>query len=240
MFVEGHVNQLNSVLPKNWKRIVNTKTFFGWFITFYAWLILGSLAVLQIRSTIFTSIWVLSIIVIVIIYPCIISLGVYIPVFQYLKKSKDETQKKKCIVKSLTFATISLATPWILLTLVILSFYPVPIWSGYFVALGIYIALFFIAVDLPYYQSMEDVKKRKVKGLTLLRESLVQKLCDLNDTSERVAVELNIERIDRDIEKINSESSHPYLFLKPIAGFVVVSILANLLVEIIKVTLHLG
>lgn len=232
------IKRISSILSNNWKKIANVKVFFGWFVSLYLWLVIGAWLSLKINSIVFSEFWVYSIFVLLIVYPCIISLAVYLPSFQYLWKSKDDYVQKKNIVNTLIIMTVSLATPWIFL-LLLFSSVSLPIWVNYLVVLAVYITIFFLAIDLPYYLSKEDTKKRKVKGLTLVRESLVEKLCNINDLTERVAVELNIERIDREIEKINSESSHPYLFLKPIAGFLVVSILANLLVEIIKVGLHL-
>jgi hypothetical protein len=59
------------------------------------------------------------------------------------------------------------------------------------------------------------------------------------ECQEKVSIELEIQRIDRDIDELKSISAHPYMFIKPIAGFVVISILANLLVEIMKVLLNI-
>jgi hypothetical protein len=120
-----------------------------------------------------------------------------------------------------------------------------PVWTNYVVALAVYFAIFFIAVDYPYYLGAEKEKKIKLSAEEKVRESLLQKLCigELSETglSERIAIELNISRIDRQIDNIKSEPSHPYSIIKPVSGFVIVSILANIFVEVIlKLGLHLS
>jgi len=232
----GVINQISAILPDKFKKIVTLKGFLGWLVAIILLIFLGAFIAVKINDVLFTEFWAYSVLGVLIIYPCIIYLSVYIPCFQYLRASKEDFTKKKSIVNTLLFLTISLASPWIFILLLV-SYTTLPIWANFLIVLSVYITLFFAAIDLPYYLSMEDVKKRKVKGLTLIRENLVEKLCLTNDLTERVAVELNIGRIDRDREEINSEPSHPYLFLKPVAGFVVVSILAELLVEILKVVL---
>jgi hypothetical protein len=232
----GVINQISAILPDKNKKVVTIKGFLVWVIAIILLFTLGALIVSKINSVFLVELWVYSVLGLLIVYPCIISLSIYYPSFQYLRTSKDDYTKKKSIVNSLIFLTISLATPWLFILLLI-SYTALPIWANFVIALSIYIAIFFGAIDFPYYLSMESTKKEKVNELELKREKLVDKVNDEKEINERLAIELNIQRIDRDIERVKSESSHPYLFLKPIAGFVVVSILANLLVEILKVVL---
>jgi hypothetical protein len=81
-----------------------------------------------------------------------------------------------------------------------------------------------------------------VDNLTAIREILVEKLCNINSLTERVAIELNIERIDRDIQTETSKASHPYSIIKSLGAFAIVTVLggmlANLLVELIKIIPH--
>jgi len=186
----------------------------------------------------FAQVWVYSLFGLLMVYACIISLAVYIPSFLYLRVSNDKNLEKKTIADSLTVITIGLATPWIFLLIFVFTFLTIPIWANYLIVIGIYMAVFFGAIDLPFYLSMESTKKKKVDELELERKTLVDKINNLKKNNERVAIELNIQRIDRDIEKVKSESSHPYPFLKPLAGFVVVSIL-DVLVEVLKILFNI-
>ncbi len=239
VFLEGHIKKIGNILPPICKKIANFKVFFGWFVALYGWLLIGSWFVLNVKSVLFDKLWLFSIYGLLIAYPCIISLAVYAPSFLYLRKLSDGNSEKKSIVDSLTIMTISLATPWIFICVFILAFVAIPTWANFLIALAIYITTFFLAIDLPYYQSMEEIKNRKVDGLKAVRQGIIESLCTEKEMGSRQAIELNIQRIDRDIEDIKSEPSHPYSVLKPIFGFVIVSILANLLVEILKVILKI-
>ncbi|XES76293.1 MAG: hypothetical protein ACBZ72_08905 [Candidatus Bathyarchaeia archaeon] len=237
-FFGGFADQMRPILPHKAKKIVSSKSFLGWIIFTIAWLVIGGWIVINNNSEFLAKSWVYTFLGLFIAYPCIASLTVYVSSFQYLKDSKDDYKKKKTIVNSLLFLTIALAFPWILIILLI-SYDSLPMWASFIVSLAIYVSIFFCAIDLPYYLSMEETKTKKVNGLKRLREKLIEELCFENRMDRRYAMELNIQRIDRDSQRNKSESSHPYWVLKPIAGFVVVSILANLLVEILKVLLNI-
>jgi len=239
LFIEGHVKKIGNILPPIYKKIANYRVFFGWFISLYSWLIIGSLIFANTKSILFSQIWVYSIFVLLLVYPCTISLAVYLQSFLYLRDSNDESSIKKNIVFSLIVTSVSLATPWILLLIFVLDLASIPSWVDSVIALAIYLAVFFVAIDLPYYQSMQTIKSKKIKGLNNVREMLVEKLCDEDRMDKRLAIEINIQRIDRDIEDIKSESSQPYSFLQSIPGFVIVSILAPLLVEILNIILKI-
>jgi hypothetical protein len=90
---------------------------------------------------------------------------------------------------------------------------------------------------------MEEAKGRKLKELQSLRQTLIESI-NGNNKSQHAAIELTIQRIDRDIETVTSKSSHPYSIMKSIGAFasvtVIGGILVNLVVEIIKVNLHMG
>lgn len=239
VFLAGHAKKIDSIISKSFKKIVSYRVFQIWYFVFFVWLLIGSLIILYLHYSAFGPIWLFSIIGLFIVYPCIFSVSVYIPSFYYLRFSTDDGIKKKTIVDSLFVATIGLATPWILTLFFISAFFSIPFWANYVIVFSSYLVIFFLAIYLPYYQSMEEVKKKIIVGLTTQRQSLVEKLVG-KEITEKVAIELEIQRVDRDVEVAKSESSHPYLFLKPIVGFVIVSILANLLVEIMKVGLHIG
>jgi hypothetical protein len=127
---------------------------------------------------------------------------------------------------------------------IVLVFIPTPIWVEFILSLTVYLVVFFLAIDLPYYKSIEAVKDRMVNGLGKIRDGLVEKLCANCEVNERMAVELNIQRIDRDIDALKAKPSHPYSIIKPIAGFVGVSIgasvVAGIIVELLKMGLQLG
>jgi hypothetical protein len=233
---------LHSILPNTLsKKLASSKTMFGWVCFMYGWFIAGASIVAIFPSVMLLQIWAYSIALTMTVYPCLASLAIYLESYKYLRLENNEVNKKKAFVKSLTIITIGLASPWLLVLFFILAFFPTSLWIEFILSLFVYMSVYFLAIELPYYQSMEAVKGRMVKGLEKLREDLVEKLCVKCDFNERIAVELNIQRVDRDIEVITAKSSHPYSIIKPIAGFVGVSIgasvIADIIVEFVKIGL---
>lgn len=240
-FLDKHGMRIYSIESKTCRQIVNFRNFGFWGVLLFGLAFFGSLLFLQYPSELLAIVWLFSLIFLIIIYPCIASLAIYIQSFRYLRYSEDGKAQKKNIVDSMIIATIGLAIPWIMVLFFLSAFLSVPAWLEIVLAITSYVVLFFIAIDLPYYQSMEEIKKKKSDGLRALRERLVEKLCEDNLT-ERVAIELNIERIDRDIQTLASESSHPYSIIKSLGAFAIVTVfggmLANLFVELIKLIPH--
>jgi hypothetical protein len=235
-----HARKIYSiVVSTKFRMLLNLKIYNAWFRFTLLWWITGGIVVLATHLVFFTIAWLYVLIGLITVYPCILSVGVYVPSYQYLRYSTDTKATKKTILDSLFAATIGLVTPWILILFLIFAYTSVPFWFDYMVVLAVYLGVFFVAVYYPYYQSMEDLKRVKIGNLNAKREELVGD-AEGKEILERIAIELKIERIDRDVESIKIESSHPYLILKPIAGFIVVSILAQLLVEFIKFELNLA
>jgi hypothetical protein len=246
LFLENHTKKIGSVLGQNSKKMLSNKVFKIWVYSFICWAFLGGLIVTQFHSILFNSVWLYSIIGIVTIYPSLASLMVYHSSFKYLRGTNQE-KTKLAIFNSLTFGTVGLASPLVLALLFILAFLSpiisLPVWLYYVIILTTYLGLFSIAIYLPYYQSMEEIKQRVIRNLQFQRQNLIDSI-NGNNLHLHVAIELNIQRIDRDIQTVASKSSHPYSIMKSMGAFVVVVIiggmLANLFGEIIKVLLNIG
>jgi hypothetical protein len=211
----------------------------------FGFLFLGSLGVIYLDSSGFDLFFIYSIFIIVTVYPSLAALMIYISSFKYLRAQNNDSTKK-AVFNSLTFGTVGLASTFVLAILFILAFLSpfviLPLWGYYILVLSIYICVFLLGVYLPYYQSMEELKQIKLKDLQALRQKLIDKIND-NNVHEHVAIELHIQRIDREIDTASSKSSHPYSIMKSLGAFVVVVVLggmlANLLGEVIKVLLNI-
>jgi len=95
------------------------------------------------------------------IYPCIASFTIFTQSYRYLRYSNSEITEKKTIVESMIIATIGLATPWIIVLFFISIFLSLSFWVDYIVVIASYIAIFFIAIDLPYFQSRKKLRRKK-------------------------------------------------------------------------------
>jgi hypothetical protein len=246
IYLEGHKEKIDSILGENSKKIVNNKVFTVWVYVFIGWLALGGIIVTQLHNIGFTLTWVYSVFAFVTVYPCLASSMIYFSAFKYLRVENQETTKKT-IFNSLTIGTVGLASPWIFAILLILAFLSsvvsISVWIYYTTILTVYLGIFFTAIYLPYYQSMEDIKERKLKELQTLRQTLIESI-NGNNIHQHAAIELSIQRVDRDIQTVTSKSAHPYSIMKSLGAFVIVVILggmlANILGGIIKVFLKLG
>jgi hypothetical protein len=245
-----YLTRVGNIIPNNFRKIIRMKVFYFWLIFLIVWLFVFGFFIVKINSQILTNFWVFSFIAFFIIYPCIYSLSVYIPSFQYLDSPEIDRQKRKNFANDLVVLTAGLGTPWLLVVLIFVSqINAFPIWVNYIIGIiVVYIATFFLAIYYPYYLGVEKEKKIKLSELMQSRGREIKKLEKLYNgefsdlkLSERIAVELYIGRIDRDISEVKSESSHPYSPIKPIMGFIIVSILANIFVQVVlKFALHIG
>lgn len=245
VFIAGHVRTINSSLPNAfYKKIISFDFMLRWGLLFFSWLIIGSVVIGYLHFSLIIEPWFYFLIFLIVGYPCLGSLIIYIQSYKYLRNENNDVEKKITFVKALTIITIGIATPWLLALFFILVFIPTPIWVEFILILTVYLAIFFLAIDLPYHQSMEAVKGRMVKDLEKTRQSLVDRLSINCKSSERIALELNIQRVDRDIDTIRAKSSHPFSIIKPIAGFIGVSIgasvVAGIIVELLKLGLNIG
>jgi hypothetical protein len=244
----GYLKRVEKVIHGNYKKIVSTKVFFFWLTSWFALFGLGAIFILTFHLQAFVIYWIFSIFAIVFVYSCTVSLAVYIPLFQYLDSTKNEREKRKSVANDLVVLTVGLGAPWLLLVLFV-TFFISPTWINYLIGIIIvYIPTFFIAIDYPYYRAAEKEKEIKISQLKNDKKGLLKKLAQLSfgdrsemGFSEKIAIELNIERIDREISEVKSETSHPYSALKSIVGFVIVSILANVFVQVIlKLVFQIG
>jgi hypothetical protein len=151
VFLAGHTKQIFLILPKFSKKITSYKIFRYWTVTFCGLIIIETLVILNYPSIIFVLIYLYSIIALITIYPCLVSLAVYVPAFKYLRNVTGEIIEKRNIVKSLVIVTIGLASPWIVILFFIFAFFTIPFWVDYVVVPASYLVIFFLAIDLPYY-----------------------------------------------------------------------------------------
>jgi hypothetical protein len=242
LFLENHHKIISPILGKWTKKIVS-KWFYGKYVyAVLGWFIIGTLLIIFLKNAIVISVWAFGIAALITIYPCIATLAIYISSYKYLRKDSDDSSKRT-VFNSLTIASVGLTAPWIFTIFLVLAFLSVTLvfWVNFILVVTIYLGIFLAGIYFPYYQSMDKLKQSKIKELELFRQSVIDQIND-NNVHKHVALELKIQRIDREIEKVSSKSSHPYSVIKSIGTFIFLIIiggmLANILGDAIKYLLH--
>ena len=93
-------------------------------------------------------------------------------------------------------------------------------------------------MDLPYSISILDRKKVERRKLKYERKASLADLKKIgrqlpDDLARRILLESEIARIDRDLERVESEPIHPFKIVIPIVSFAV-GLVAPLLLDILK------
>jgi hypothetical protein len=250
-FLLDSYETIYSLLTGRFLRFV--KTLRWWFFAFFAWAF--SLPFMNILAFVgfwrFVGISYASYALLVwlyLFYPLIILGGAYslmvsIPVTRFLGSLRIEKEKKGKIARALSILIPILGAPWILgifYSILLLGIINdlTPIWVIYLIIFGTYLAFFFFLVDLPYSVSIWDKKKVERRKLKYKRKASLTDLKKIgrespDDIARRILLESEIARIDRDLERVESEPSHPFKIVIPIASFAA-GLVAPLLVEILK------
>lgn len=242
IFSGKYIDKISTVITTKWRKV--TKTSKWWFYVFIIWFsyipLKTVLSIIEEFSFGFVDIlWIYMSYVVLIILPCIYSLTIYIPSNKYLSSERVTKEHKKVIADALTVLTPALGFPWVLALLFILPYTnlnPQPHWLNYSLLVGTYIAIFLFAIDLPYCFSVGETKKREIAKLENKRKKLLRSL-EKTDYAQvkswrAVYIQLEIARLDREKDKIDSETIHPYRIVIPVISFFVSGILGGLFLEV--------
>ena len=178
---------------------------------------------------------------------CIYTLVVYIPNSQYLASLQLESKERKKVADALTLVTPALGFPWLVaasLSLALAHIQIEPYWIIYLVFISIYVTFYMIFVDLPYSISAREIRKQKVDELERARNELLCKLEKIDNSKqkslvEKIALESEIARIDREKQETKSQSIHPYKIIIPFASFFI-GIFGAVFIEFVEKVLQLG
>jgi len=69
---------------------------------------------------------------------------------------------------------------------------------------------YFVFLDFPFWRGQVNRKRINKDGLNKQRKRLLEKVEKLTDPSEIIAVEMKIQRLEREIDRIKAEPEHPY------------------------------
>lgn len=231
---EIHEKIMNIIYPCCRKIISSLKYWFCFLFGWYFFIFLRAILISQFPTyetllTIIMVYWLYIQLFSLFIY----SLAVFIPIFHYLSSGKKDTKERKGIANYVTFLTPLLGIPWIYLTYVIWSFSTIPdnySWLLYIVIFAVYIGLFFVFIDFPYYAGTLDKKRTDLKRNAEKRNDILENLNKMgNDAKEimkKILLENKIARLDREKQFIESRSLHPYKLIIPSLSLVITIIVA--------------
>jgi hypothetical protein len=104
----GFIVQVESIIPESVKKIIRMRNVFYVVVASLAWFFAGAFLAVAIKSSFFTLFWVYSVFALITILPCVYSLLVYAPAFQYLRSPSNERIERKKIANALILLTIGL------------------------------------------------------------------------------------------------------------------------------------
>lgn len=242
--IEKHDERISAILPRSWRRMARTFrwyqfAFFGW----VTWIVIRGLLLprfIDFDFSFLDMLWV-NFLYLLLFFLSVYSLTVYIPSGQYLASTRISIEKKKRIANSLTILTPALGFPLILATYLVLAFanIQVEVYWNYIIFIVIYLAIYFISIDLPYSVSAKQKQTRQLEMLERRRRAILKELPktskgDKEVFLEKIALENEIARIDREKQEIKSQSVHPHKLTISLASFVW-AIFAALLIQLIKI-----
>jgi hypothetical protein len=174
----------------------------------------------------------------------IYSLIVYIPSSQYLSSKQIDVERKKSVANAMTLLTPMLGFPWLIVVYLVLSIANIQVeqWIIYITFFSIYAIVFALFIDFPYSIGAKEHKKRKLDRFGKERNRILDRIREMSngDSSllEKIALECEIARIDREKKEAESESIHPYKVVIPFASLFF-AIFVALLIDFIKSVLGL-
>ena len=102
-----------------------------------------------------------------------------------------------------------------------------------FINLGFYFAF----LDFPYWRGQTERKRVCKNNLMKQREMLLKSLKELKDPLRILTLEMKIQRIDREIDRIEAEPEHPYKGMLAIPAFLITLLIAPIIEIILNLLL---
>jgi len=247
---ERCILKIQSVLSSRWRKLVGTLSFWLWSIPIWFLYLPLRYYLAQtpgINFSLADLIWLYTFFFLF-LFTIVYSLGVYIPACQYLASLKiTKEERKREIARSLTILTPMLGFPWIFAIYSILAFANIPItsyWWNYVIVFAIYAVIFIFFVDMPCSISINEKKKQDINELKRKRTILLEKIAKIQsnkpkDIWEKIALEFEIARIDREKQETESQTTHPFRIIIPVASFFL-GIIGGLLIELLKELMKLA
>lgn len=170
----------------------------------------------------------------------ILSLLVCIPIGRYISKIRVKAKNKKKVVEAFTISIPALGFMWLILVVFVLSFANINIdllvfAVIYLVAVSV---LYSCVVHFPYHVSTKTQRENKLKRLRENRDNVLKRLLGLKDDSPdslltKIALELEMARIDRKIQETKSKATHPFRVVSIVAISISVMFVAKIIDHLI-------
>lgn len=178
-------------------------------------------------------------------FPLVILLVIHIYGCNYLASPKVKIIEKRKTTEALIIITPITGLILIGISYIIMSIGNIEVtvdWIYYILTISVYASIYTIFIDLPFSVGETEKKKFELDKLQKLRISSVNNLRELkfrtqNDLLKKIVYEMEINRIDREIQTIKSRSVHPYKFVIPFASFIFGTVAALIIEYLIQLGL---